>query len=70
MKDGQLPNVQRALAADALATTVGGALGTSTVTSYVDSLDFGLVACRKTLPELNKLTAYLASEFEQLKKNH
>jgi diacylglycerol O-acyltransferase len=41
-----------------------------TVTSYVDSLDFGLVACRKTLPELNKLVTYLASEFEQLKKGH
>ncbi len=41
-----------------------------TVTSYVDSLDFGLVACRKTLPELNKLAAYLTSEFDQLKKHH
>jgi diacylglycerol O-acyltransferase len=37
-----------------------------TVTSYVDSLDFGLIACRKTIPELNKLTSYLTSEFEKL----
>ncbi|MBN2445980.1 MAG: NCS2 family permease, partial [Phycisphaerae bacterium] len=37
MKDGELPRVERALAADAIATSVGGALGTSTVTSYVES---------------------------------
>jgi diacylglycerol O-acyltransferase len=38
-----------------------------TVTSYVDSLDFGLVACRKTIPELNTLADYLSLEFEALK---
>ncbi len=37
-----------------------------TVTSYVDSLDFGLVACRKTIPELNTLADYLSLEFEAL----
>jgi AGZA family xanthine/uracil permease-like MFS transporter len=37
MKDGELPGVERALAADAIATSAGGALGTSTVTSYVES---------------------------------
>lgn len=39
-----------------------------TITSYVDSLDFGLIACRKTIPELNKLASYLTSEFEKLDK--
>lgn len=34
---GDLPRAQRALMADAVATTVGGALGTSTVTAYVES---------------------------------
>ncbi len=37
MKDGELPGIERALAADAIATSAGGALGTSTVTSYVES---------------------------------
>jgi hypothetical protein len=40
-----------------------------TITSYVDSLDFGLIACRKTVPELNKLASYLTSEFEDLDKS-
>lgn len=34
---GDLPRAQRALMADAVATTVGGAMGTSTVTAYVES---------------------------------
>lgn len=37
MDNGKLPDVRRALAADAIGTMVGGALGTSTVTSYVES---------------------------------
>ncbi|MCF0248086.1 MAG: NCS2 family permease, partial [Synergistes sp.] len=36
-KEGRLPNASRALMADAVATTVGAALGTSTVTTYVES---------------------------------
>ncbi len=35
--EGQLPNAKPALMADALGTTVGAILGTSTVTSYVES---------------------------------
>jgi adenine/guanine/hypoxanthine permease len=35
--EGELPRAQRALLADSIATTVGAALGTSTVTSYVES---------------------------------
>jgi AGZA family xanthine/uracil permease-like MFS transporter len=34
---GRLPNMDRALLADAVATTVGAMLGTSTVTTYVES---------------------------------
>jgi AGZA family xanthine/uracil permease-like MFS transporter len=37
MKEGKLPRLERALTADAVATSLGGALGTSTVTSYVES---------------------------------
>ncbi|MDF2879141.1 MAG: Permease [Clostridia bacterium] len=36
-KQGKLPKVKGALLADAVATTVGAALGTSTVTTYVES---------------------------------
>ena len=36
-KDGNLPHGDRALIADALATCVGACLGTSTVTTYVES---------------------------------
>lgn len=35
--DGKLPRARRALLADALGTTAGAALGTSTITSYVES---------------------------------
>jgi AGZA family xanthine/uracil permease-like MFS transporter len=35
--DGKLPRAERALAADAAGTTLGALLGTSTVTSYVES---------------------------------
>jgi AGZA family xanthine/uracil permease-like MFS transporter len=35
--DGKLPRARGALAADAAGTTIGAALGTSTVTSYVES---------------------------------
>ncbi|MGL6175072.1 MAG: NCS2 family permease [Cellulosilyticaceae bacterium] len=36
-KDGKLPRVKGALLADAVATTVGACLGTSTTTTYVES---------------------------------
>jgi AGZA family xanthine/uracil permease-like MFS transporter len=37
LKDGQLPRAERALFADATGTVVGAALGTSTVTCYIES---------------------------------
>jgi len=37
MRDGKLPRADRALFADAVGTTLGAALGTSTVTCYVES---------------------------------
>ncbi len=36
-KDGKIPNVKKALMADSIGTTLGAALGTSTVTTYVES---------------------------------
>ncbi|WP_313893725.1 NCS2 family permease [Psychrobacillus sp.] len=37
MKDGKMPKVKSALAADAVATTVGAALGTSPSSAYIES---------------------------------
>ena len=36
-EDGKLPNVKQALMADAIATSAGAILGTSTTTTFVDS---------------------------------
>jgi hypothetical protein len=36
--------------------------------SYLDQLDFGLIACRDTVPDIDKLTGYLVDEFEELKR--
>ena len=36
-KDGEIPRVKQALLADAIGTVAGAALGTSTVTSYIES---------------------------------
>ncbi len=39
-----------------------------TVTSYLDRLDFGLVACRELVPDVWDLTDYLAEGLEELVK--
>ena len=46
-KDGKLPRINKALLSDAVATTVGSALGTSTVVTYVESAA-GVLAGGKT----------------------
>ncbi|MBP6176069.1 MAG: NCS2 family permease [Fermentimonas sp.] len=46
-KDGSFPQIKKALFADALGTTFGAVLGTSTVTSYVESAS-GVAAGGKT----------------------
>ena len=46
-KDGKLPAAERALTADALGTIAGGCLGTSTVTSYIESIT-GVAAGART----------------------
>jgi AGZA family xanthine/uracil permease-like MFS transporter len=38
MRNGQLPKAERALAADAAGTIMGASFGTSTVTSYIESI--------------------------------
>jgi AGZA family xanthine/uracil permease-like MFS transporter len=46
-RDGKLPRVRQALLADAIGTVVGAALGTSTVTAYIESTT-GVVAGGRT----------------------
>ena len=46
-EDGRLPRAGRAFAADAAGTVVGGLLGTSTVTTYIESAA-GVVAGGRT----------------------
>lgn len=36
-KDGEIPNMEKAMLADAVATTCGAVCGTSTVTTFVES---------------------------------
>jgi len=37
-----------------------------TIVSYNGSLDFGLVACRKTMPELRQFAKHLKKAHEEL----
>jgi AGZA family xanthine/uracil permease-like MFS transporter len=46
-KDGNIPNAKGALFADAIGTVAGACLGTSTVTSFVESSS-GVAACGRT----------------------
>jgi hypothetical protein len=39
-----------------------------TLISYLDQLDFGLIACRETVPDIDTLTGYIVAEFEELKR--
>jgi len=39
-----------------------------TVQSYVDQLDFGLIACSETVPDAQRIADHLAEDFEALRK--
>jgi hypothetical protein len=39
-----------------------------TVLSYLDSIDFGLIACRAVVPDVDAIAAHIGAEFEALKK--
>ncbi|WP_024468591.1 NCS2 family permease [Treponema pedis] len=60
-KDGNVPKVKQALLADAIGTIVGACLGTSTVTSYVESTA-GVAAGGKTgLTSLTTAAMFIAA---------
>jgi AGZA family xanthine/uracil permease-like MFS transporter len=61
MKEGRLPRAERAFAADASGTTVGALLGTSTVTSYIESAAGVAQGARTGLSTLVVALLFLAS---------
>ncbi len=62
-EQGRLPRLKRALFADAAATTVGAALGTSTVTSYIESAAGTNVGGRSGLTAVTVALLFLACLF-------
>ncbi|MFK7954509.1 MAG: wax ester/triacylglycerol synthase family O-acyltransferase [Lysobacterales bacterium] len=51
-----------------LSVLVDGQALNITVISYVDSVDFGVMACRDAVPDVEKLTEYLSKAFDDLKE--
>jgi diacylglycerol O-acyltransferase / wax synthase len=39
-----------------------------TVQNYMDNLDFGLIACRAAVPDIQRMSDMLVEEFETLKQ--
>jgi len=62
-KEGKLPRVKQALFADAIGTTVGAALGTSTVTTYVESASGVAEGGRTGLTSLTVAVMFLLALF-------
>jgi AGZA family xanthine/uracil permease-like MFS transporter len=62
-KNGEIPRVKQALLADAVGTVVGAALGTSTVTSYVESTAGVAAGGRTGLTALTTGVLFLAALF-------
>jgi AGZA family xanthine/uracil permease-like MFS transporter len=62
-KNGEIPRVKQALLADAVGTVAGAALGTSTVTSYVESTAGVAVGGRTGLTALTTGILFLAALF-------
>jgi AGZA family xanthine/uracil permease-like MFS transporter len=62
-KDGSFPQIKKALFADALGTTFGAVLGTSTVTSYVESASGVAAGGRTGLTALSTATMFFLALF-------
>lgn len=62
-KEGRLPRVKQALFADAIGTTVGALLGTSTVTTYVESASGVAEGGRTGLTSLTVAVMFLLALF-------
>ncbi len=62
-KEGKLPRVKQALFADAIGTTIGAALGTSTVTTYIESASGVVEGGRTGLTSLTVAGMFLLALF-------
>ncbi|MDD4777371.1 MAG: NCS2 family permease [Fermentimonas sp.] len=62
-KDGSFPQIKKALFADALGTTFGAVLGTSTVTSYVESASGVAAGGRTGLTAFSTATMFFLALF-------
>lgn len=62
-KEGNFPQVKKALLADALGTTIGSVLGTSTVTAYVESTSGVAVGGRTGLTAVSTAGMFVLSLF-------
>ena len=62
-KEGRLPKIKGALLADALATTAGAVLGTSTVTTFVESSSGVMAGGRTGLTAVTAAVLFLLSLF-------
>ncbi len=60
-EDGELENIEKALLADSLGTVVGAAMGTSTVTSYIESASGVEVGGRTGLTSVTTSILFLLS---------
>ncbi len=56
----------RLLANYPLSVLVDGQALNITVVSYCDSVDFGLMACRDTVPDVNDISDYIGDAFDEL----
>ncbi|MDO5571729.1 MAG: NCS2 family permease [Bacteroidales bacterium] len=63
MKDGKIPNAKQAFMADALGTTVGAMLGTSTTTTYVESASGVAQGGRSGLTSFTVAVCFFAALF-------
>ncbi len=63
MQDGQLPQAREAMMADAVGTLSGAALGTSTITSYIESTTGIVVGARTGLASIVTAALLLLSMF-------
>lgn len=62
-KDGKLPKIKKVLLSDAIATTVGALLGTSTVTTFVESSSGALEGGRTGLTSMTTALLFLLALF-------
>jgi AGZA family xanthine/uracil permease-like MFS transporter len=62
-KDGEIPRVKQAFLADAVGTVAGAALGTSTVTSYIESASGVAAGGRTGLTTLSTAVLFLLALF-------